>query len=68
MFYYKIIKWLTNEKKAKKNQMKKNTSEIINRIIPHRNPLLVKISTGNIPAERRSPGRPKRTWSDLNPD
>ena len=26
---------------------------------------LVKISRDNIPAGRRSPGRPKRRWSDL---
>ena len=29
---------------------------------------LVKISRDNIPAERRSPGRLKRRWSDLIPD
>ena len=28
---------------------------------------LVKISRDNIPVGRRSPGRPKRIWSDLNP-
>ena len=28
---------------------------------------LVKISRDNIPARRRSPGRPKRRWSDLIP-
>jgi hypothetical protein len=27
-------------KKAQKNEMKKNTSEIMNRIIPHRNPFV----------------------------
>jgi hypothetical protein len=27
-------------KKAQKNEIKKNTSEMINRIIPHRNPLV----------------------------
>ena len=26
---------------------------------------LIKISRDNIPASRRSPGRPKRRWSDL---
>jgi hypothetical protein len=29
---------------------------------------LVKISRDNIPAGRRSPGRPKRRWSGLIPD
>jgi hypothetical protein len=27
-------------KKAQKNEMKKNTSEIINKIIPHRSPIV----------------------------
>ena len=47
---------------VKKKKRRRERDEHVTRTDAER---LVKISRDNIPAGRRSPGRPKRRWSDL---
>jgi len=55
----------TCRKKIEWVERRREWDEHVTRVNAER---LVKISRYNIPAGRRSPGRPKRRWSDLIPD